>query len=364
MNSKTIMTRIIIALLAMTLCHGAMAQITPETVNVGVMLPLHNVDGDGRRMVEYYRGMLVAVEKLKQGGTNVNVRAWNVPIDADIRTILIQDGASDCDIIFGPLYSKQVKDLGNFCQSYGIKMVIPFSITGDNVEKNKQIYQVYQSPDEMNTTTIQHVAEHFANHHLVFIDCNDTTSKKGVFTFALRKILEKRKADHNITNLKSSDENFAKAFSLTKPNLVILNTGRSPELTAAMDKMDVLVSSNKNVRISLFGYTEWLMYAKYNRGRFARYNTFIPTNFYYNEASPATQALEAEYREKFNSEMSYALPHFAITGYDHAMYFIGNRRQWLQNPLKFQKEKKGGYRNKAFMLIHYKQNGSIEALNF
>lgn len=31
-----------------------------KTVRVGVMLPLHDVDGDGRRMTEFYRGMLIA----------------------------------------------------------------------------------------------------------------------------------------------------------------------------------------------------------------------------------------------------------------------------------------------------------------
>src|SRR5574344_48797 len=121
-----------------------------NSINVGVMLPLHNVDGDGRRMVEYYRGILLAVEKLKQEGTSVNIHAWNVPIDADIRTTLLKEGASDCNIIFGPLYTKQVNDLANFCKAYNIKMVIPFSISGNDVDKNPQIYQVYQSPDDLN----------------------------------------------------------------------------------------------------------------------------------------------------------------------------------------------------------------------
>jgi murein DD-endopeptidase MepM/ murein hydrolase activator NlpD len=30
---------------------------TVKKVRVGVILPLHNVNGDGRRMVEYYRGL-------------------------------------------------------------------------------------------------------------------------------------------------------------------------------------------------------------------------------------------------------------------------------------------------------------------
>lgn len=342
----------------------ANAQTTDKVLNVGVMLPLHNVDGDGRRMVEYYRGILMAVDKLKADGMSINVHAWNVPIDADPRPTLLQNGASDCNVIFGPLYTKHVKVIGDFCKAYNIKMVIPFSISGNDVDKNSAIYQVYQSEDEIYSTSIQQIAEHFNNYNIVIIDCNDTTSHKGSFTFALREILTQKNVGYRITNLKSSEEMFAKAFSLTNPNLVILNTGRSPELTQAMNKLDALLQANQNVQVSLFGYTEWLMYAKYNHERFAKYNVYVPTTFYYNEASAATKEFEDKYRRNFGTDMMYALPHFALTGYDHAMYFLGNRRQWIQSPLNFKKQSGGGYRNQSYMLIHYKQNGGIEAINY
>ena len=48
---------------------------TASTVKVGVMLPLHDVDGDGRRMVEYYRGILMACETLKQKGISTDIHA-------------------------------------------------------------------------------------------------------------------------------------------------------------------------------------------------------------------------------------------------------------------------------------------------
>ena len=76
-----------------------------NAVKIGVMLPLHDVDGDGKRMVEYYRGILMACDYLKKHGVSTDVHAWNVPIDADIRTTLLQEGASQCDLIFGPLYT-------------------------------------------------------------------------------------------------------------------------------------------------------------------------------------------------------------------------------------------------------------------
>ena len=43
----------------------ATATAKTNAIKVGVMLPLHNVDGDGKRMVEYYRGLLIACDSLK-----------------------------------------------------------------------------------------------------------------------------------------------------------------------------------------------------------------------------------------------------------------------------------------------------------
>lgn len=350
-----------------------------NTVNVGVMLPLHDIDGDGKRMVEYYRGILMACEQLKQQGISTNIHAWNVPIDADIRTTLVQEGADACDLIFGPLYTKQVAPLADFCKSYGIKMVIPFSINGDNVERTKEIFQVYQAPESLNDATIKAFLNRFKNVHPIFVDCNDTTSRKGNFTFGLRKELEKRKIAYNITNVNSSLDYFAKAFVPSKQNVVVLNTGRSPQLTQVLNKLDEFSAKYPGAVVSLFGYTEWLMYAKYNLDRFYKYDTYIPSTFYYNANSAKVIDLERRYNTWFHQPMQVAMPRFAITGYDHAMFFIqgvnkygkdftGDKSQVnyqpVQTPLHFEKTKKGGYRNQVLQLIHYTFNRQIEAVTY
>lgn len=361
MFKKNLFFLLLLSALMMPL-HAAAQVIMQNPINVGIMLPLHNINGDGRRMLEYYRGFLMAVEKLKNDGININLHTWNVPEDADIRTTLLQDGANTCNIIFGPLYTKQVKQLGDFCRAYNIKMVIPFSINGNEVDYNPMIYQIYQSKEAFQSATIQQITDHFNNCHPVFIDCNDTTSNKGAFTYGLRKALEQRGIQYNITNLNSPDDVFVKSFSLSQPNLVILNTARSPELTATMNKLDRLQQTNRNVQITLFGYTEWLMYAHLNKERFARYNAFVPTHFYYNEAFAATKEFEQKYRWRFHQDLMIAQPRFAITGYDHAMFFLSGNSQWIQTPLKFIKQPNGGYRNNTLMLIHYKTDGGIEAI--
>lgn len=350
-----------------------------NSISVGVMLPLHNVDGDGRRMIEYYRGILMACDQLKSEGLHIDIHSWNVPIDADIKKTLLDNYATKCDLIFGPLYSKQVKPLADFCKAYNIKLVIPFSITDNEVTTNSNIFQVYQDNLSFNTSAINAYIERFSDSHPVFIDCNDSTSRKSNFTSNLRKVLDAKEIAYNITNIKTSDESFAKAFSRNKHNVVILNSDHYKALSAAIEKLDRMSSLYPGFVISMFGYTEWLIYANYDFNNFCRYDTYIPTVFYHNSYSTATTSLEKSYRGWFNEEMQPAQPRFAITGYDHAQFFIrgiakfgkkfvGNKSQnlysSLQTPLCFEKVGKGGYVNTSFMLIHYLYNHSIESLAY
>ncbi len=238
---------------------------------------------------------------------------------------------------------------------------------------------MYQSPDVLNEAAIKAFINRFGKAHPVFVDCNDKTSTKGKFTFGLRKELESRNVAYSVTNVTSSLDLFAKAFDRTKQNVVILNSGRSPELTKVLDKLDELNKTYPGLVMSLYGYTEWLMYTRQNTDRFFRYDTYVPSTFYYNASNAKVKEIEAKYRNYFHGDMMVALPRFAITGFDHAQFFLrglkrhgnafaGSRTQQnvspLQVPLRFDRVDKGGYQNRAFQLVHYTFNKQIEALGF
>lgn len=362
-----------------TLMQTASRQFSGKTVRVGVMLPLHDVDGDGRRMTEFYRGMLMACDSLRAEGMNIDIHAWNVNIDADITNFIKQPGAAKCDIIFGPLYSKQVHALAEFCKARDIQMVIPFSITGDDVSMYKQIFQVYQTNDRQTNNSIETFLKLFPNCHPVFIDCNDKTSTKGNFTFGLRTRLESHNIGYGITNIGSSDDLFAKQFSQNSQNIVILNTDRSPELTLALNKLAILKANNPTLKIKLFGYTEWMMYLGIDEAKFHEFDTYIPSTFYYNPASPRTQSLTRSYRQWFKTDMQNALPRFALTGYDYAQFFlrgfakygkafrgVKNQNSWkaVQAPLRFKQVGAAGMQNDFFQLVHFMPNGNVEAISY
>ena len=349
------------------------------TLKVGVMLPLHNNDGDGQRMVEYYRGILLALNDLNTEGIKTEVRAWNVPIDADIRTTLLDEDAAKQHIIFGPLYSKQMEALSDFVSAHDIRLVIPFSISAPQLVTNRNIFQIWQSPTNINDATITHFLERFNGYHPVFVDCNDSTSKKGNFTFGLRRQLENRQIEYRVTNLKSSEEAFSKAFSRTKPNIVILNSARSPELGVAFAKLNGLKYNQPNLNITMFGYTEWLMYTRTHLENFYKYNTYIPSAFYYNPLSSQTARLEQKYRWNFHVDMQNSLPRFALTGFDHAYFFLRGLHKYgksfngaagmfgytpVQTPLVFERMGNGGLQNHSLLFVHYMPEHKVESVKF
>lgn len=339
-----------------------------KQVNIGVLLPLHDVNGDGKRMMEYYRGMLLAVEDLKKEGYNIRVNAWNAHEESDVKAFLTPETAT-CDVIFGPLYTKQVRAVADFCMTKNIRLVIPFSISGDDVKTCPQIFQVYQAPADITAMSIDQYLKLFSKAHTVFIDCNDSQSKKGAFTLGLRSTLEEKGMTFNITNLNNSIDIFAKAFAVNKPNVIVLNTGRSPELGKVLTKLDELTALVPALKISMYGYNEWLMYTNVYGEKLRKYDTYIPSVYNYDESAQSIRNFKRRYQTTFQGDMQYALPSFALTGYDHAMFFIKGIERYgkkfggtasqqsetpLQTPLNFQRVKNGGYENKAFMLIHFK----------
>lgn len=351
-----------------------------RTIRMGVMLPLHNNNGEGRRMVEYYRGLLMACDSMRSEGISVDIYAWNTPPDSDLSGVLSTSAAARCDIIFGPLYSKQMEQLSAFCSQHGIMLVIPFSITAPQLETNPNIFQIWQNPEELNEITSRRFTDWFKGYHTVIVDCSDPDSKKGAFTAVLRKDLEKRKSKYSITSMASPDNSFASAFSTQNPNVVVLNTARTSDIDAIFARLKRVYELKPSVKISVFGYTEWLEHAATKSNAFHKYDVYIPTPHYYGLSPAQSRIMEQKYRSNFNSSMYAYSPPLAFTGFDHALFFLRGLHKYgssfdgaegrfgykpIQAPLKFQKTgKNGGRKNKAYIFVHFKPNGMIDTINY
>ena len=350
-----------------------------KTINIGVMLPL-NETKDGMKMVEYYRGILMACDYLKRENFNINVHAWDLNRFTNIENILKEKSAAECDIIFGPYYSNQVSRLSSFSKLHDIRLVVPFAPGGPSLQDNKNLFVLGEFNPAFNEKVCDKFFSLFKKINPVIIDCNDAKNAKGDFTAAARSYMVKEGMKYNITNLNSSDDKFIKAFKKNKNNVVILNSSGKNEFKIAVQKIKEVRKKYPKTEITVLGYNEWFMFEKYCLGDFAANNVYIPTYFYYNAHSSATKKIESDYYRWFNCKMQEAAPKYAIAGYDHANFFIrglnkfgknfdGSYKQnipgYIQMPLNLKSvSAEGGHQNTSFMFIHYKEDQSIESIAY
>ena len=362
-----------------TVAKPAGKDMRQREIRLGVMLPLHNNDGDGKRMLEYYRGVLMACDSLKMQGISTDVHAWNVAEDADINKILKDPNAADRDLIIGPLYTKQVKALGDFALAHDIRVLIPFSINSQEIYNNYNLFQAYQNGNQLNEAYVQRFMQRFKDCHPVLIDCNDSTSTKGGFTTVLRRRLEQEGIAYSITNLKSSEAMFKKAFAMNQRNIVILNTSRSTELNVAFAKLNGMLTTTPGILVTMFGYTEWLMYTRSHLDNFYKFDVYIPSTYYMNPLSPRAERIRQKYRWNFHQDMQSYHQRFAVTGFDHAFFMLKGLHLYgthftgasgmagytaIQTPLHFERIGNGGLQNRAVLFVHYTPDNKVETINF
>ena len=355
------------------------ADMRHRSIRVGVMLPLHNDNGDGKRMVEYYRGVLMACDSLRANGISTDIRAWNVPENADVNTFLHDPAVANCDVIIGPLYSKQVKAISDFAAARDIRLFIPFSINTQELYSNSLLFQVFQNGNQLNEAYVRHFMERFKGCHPVIVDCNDSTSTKGPFTAALRRKLEQEGISYHITNLRSSEQKFMQSFSTSQRNVVVLNTSRSQELNVAFAKLNGMLLSNNKIDVTMFGYTEWLMYTRSHLDNYYKFDTYIPSTYYMSPLSSRTEHFRKKYRNNFRQDMQNYHQRYAVTGFDHAYFLIKGLHLYgkrftgaagmvgylpLQTPLHFERVEQGGLQNRAILFVHYTKDNRIETIHF
>jgi hypothetical protein len=77
--------------------------------------------------------------------------------------------------------------------------------------------------------------------------------------------------------------------------------------------------------------------------------------------------------------MMTSQPRFALTGFDHTMYFVQGFKRYgksftgapgmvayepVQTPLKFDRIGNGGLRNESLVFVHYLPEHRMETINF
>lgn len=352
-----------------------------NTIRLAVILPLVGNGVEFDRSVEFYRGLLMGVEELKQAGVNVVVSVYNEPApDVSIASQMLQVVGQNPDVIVGPLYPTHFTDV-TAVSAKKVKVVVPFSSKVPQVDYRPEVYVLNTPAVYENALALDLFVTNFKKQtHVILL--HGQAGNKRSFSEELQRRLSS--AGYDIVSLptSASTQQMTAALLGKKQGEYIIVPDDASEATMKqmLTKTADLQHALSGAQISLLGYESWLPYAEGSmREQIHAANTYILTPNYYYPYTTASKAFYDKYRKWFKADFVSSKPRMAPLGYDFARGFLGSMATYgydfsTQSPQKgsvaaqpkLQSEPRfitvggnGGYVSRSMWLVRFKRDMSI-----
>ena len=217
-----------------------------STIKAAVILPF--LDGvsksESSRMVEYYEGLLMAVDSLKRTGTSIDLYTYNSgPESASLNSILGKSEMKDMDIIFGPLYQQHIKPLAEFAKKQDTRLVIPFTSKDNTVFQNPAVYQINTPQSYLYSEVYDHFVRQFPNANVIFIEASQGTKDKAEFIKGLKDELRNRSIPMKSLKEDVTVESLKTVLRTDRENIFIPTSGSNLTLIKILPQLTLLVKA-------------------------------------------------------------------------------------------------------------------------
>ena len=348
------------------------------TVRVGVLLPLKEKTSRGTTLVEFYRGLLMAVEAVKQEGTNVELTTLDCGSSAaQMQLVLQEPQCRNFDVVFGPIDVVQVAPLADFCRQHQIRMVLPFNTPCSQVYSNPWVYQVGVAQELLYPGISKLVIDHMENSNFVFYNSGEQQDERAQsFTTHLAQVLKLRNMQTTTLAAGADEFGFDRAFNQFRENVVILDSRSSTALNTLITSIKAYQEKYPQYKIRLLGYPEWLTYTRSMLKDLYHFDTYVYSTYYRNPLSGRVVKFEYDYQQNFGVRSRDSYPRAEMLGYDLAYYFMHGIAQFgkeleekhanveqrpIQHRFNFQRiGQYAGFVNLNVQLVHYKTDNTIQ----
>ena len=349
-------------------------------LKVALLLPFNpsKKTAASSRFIEYYEGMLLAVDSLQNQGLSLDLSVYDTGEGTSrIREILTGETLPNADLIIGAVQNDQIKMIADFAKEHHIKYVIPFTSKNDDVLSNNFVFQVNTPHSYLYSKAAERGRKLFANDHIIFVNIHDKEEKKPFI-----KAFQEELKDHQVPfkEIEYNGETFAQdlesLYMADQVRNVIIPTSSSLEaLQKIKTPLRMLAETKPDRSISLFGYPEWQTYVREALDDFYALDTYIYTNFYADNLSKPMQDFYNKFKTWYSKDLINTYPKYGILGFDTGMFFFGAMKKYgvnfeeeldnihypsIQTGFDFHRVNNwGGFINTQIFIVHYNKDFTV-----
>lgn len=295
---------------------------TPQrSVSIGVILPFKGETQENKKMIEFYRGMLMAVSDMKDAGLSVDIFAYDSGKSGnDMQAVLDAHPLSGLDLIIGPLYQEQAATLGDFCKKNQVRLVIPFTSHSEGFYQNPYCFAVNPPKSYFYARAAELTTQTMGDAQFIVLDSDDNDEDAQLFVNALTS-----RCSQKVRAVKMDDGEMTWLASMNqyKNNVIIPNGTSVKLLNRLFPRLKQFVERNPEYTIKIVGYPEWQTYVNNHLDNFYQFDTYVISSFYRNPfAGSNAEKFEHAYQSNFRTGIIASWPCFGMLGYDIAYYFM------------------------------------------
>lgn len=350
-----------------------------DVIKVGLLLPfLDETDKMHFRLQEYYEGLLLAVNKLKDQGANIELYVFEIGKGNDtkkLKSLLETLEMKSLNLIIGGVSDEQIKILSDFSKSHNIKYVIPFSSKNTEVLNNSNIFQVNSPQSYIYSKASNVFMETFKNDNVVFLKVKGKTDKDD-FINILQNDLKQNNIRYRIVTIDNLLEEKLLPFLTTNKNNVIVPTSAdAAALQQTLEALKKIQQDNADYTIRLFGYPEWQTYDSRLKNDYHKFGTYIYSSFFVDESDSETKEFITDFRKWYRRDLMNIYPRYAMLGYDTGLFFLTALHRYglnfeqnihhlrvktIQFVFNFERVNNwGGFINTGLYLVYYKPDYKV-----
>jgi LysM repeat protein len=346
-----------------------------DKIKVALLLPFM-ADQIGQtstttRFVEYYEGLLLAVDSLKNAGVSIELIVRDTGAGTQkLDQILSEAALKDVHLIIGAVENEQIKPIAEFARKNSIKYVIPFTSKNDDVLSNYYIYQVNTPHSYLHARASEEAYKMFYDYNIIFVDTYDTDDKaEFIKTFKLELTQKKVPFKDIVFHAESFANDVLSLLVTDKRNVIIPISGSRAALNKIRSPLRMVTEANPSFVVNMFGYPEWQTYTRECLDDFYALDTYIYTNFYADNMANDVLRFNAKYKTWYSKEMMNTYPKYGMLGFDTGLFFFDAihrygvnfeynldkiRYKSIQTGFDFHRANNwGGFINTNLFIVHY-----------
>lgn len=316
-----------------------------------------------RRDREIMRGVLMAVDKLKNNGSKITLKMLE---GNNSESVLGELAAFNPTIVM----STAETDFPEWLAKYGNDIRVPVINTLDvknvDFQSNPYMVQLITTPDYFNEEVANWILQKYGSYSLVFTgekDPNDALAESLQSIWDPSRVRSRSVEDLRSLPLNAKGKYLLYSFPTKKADVVEF-----------LDAVNDAKTKTPEAEVTVIGRPNWIVYDEALSEKFHNADVQIPARFYMSKSERNNSEFSLHYRQLFNAAVPNTFPVYSGIGYDTALYFLqglsdskgdinamGRPDGMVQSEFELERPSNwSGIMNRAVFMVRFTPYDSIE----